>query len=91
MTQAVENHQADFQLIEKVLRKTGARSNTGELSGIGRRVVHGGEKFRIPTIINSEVIETIRRLIPLVPRHNPANLLGDVSEGPGGSVSGAGR
>jgi len=67
MTQPVENHQADFQLIEKVLHKTGARSNTGELSGIGRSVVHGGERFFIPTIINSEVIETIRRLIPLRP------------------------
>ena len=73
MTQPIENHQSGFQLIERVLQKTGVRSDTGELSGIGHRVVHGGEKFRLPTIINSEVIEAIRRLIPLAPLHNPAH------------------
>jgi len=75
-TQPVENHQAGFQLIGRVLNETGAVADTGELFGIGHRVVHGGEKFREPTIIHPEVIETIRRLIPLAPLHNPANLLG---------------
>jgi acetate kinase len=72
----VENHQAGFQLIGRVLNETGAVGDTGELFGIGHRVVHGGEKFRVATIINPEVVETIRRLIPLAPLHNPANLLG---------------
>ena len=75
-TQPVENHQAGFQLIGRVLNETGAVADAGELFGIGHRVVHGGEKFREPTIIRPEVIETIRRLIPLAPLHNPANLLG---------------
>ena len=74
--QPTENHQAGFQLIERVLEESGALGDPGELSGIGHRVVHGGEKFRKPTIISSEVIETIRGLIPLAPLHNPANLLG---------------
>jgi acetate kinase len=39
-------------------------------------VVHGGESFREPTLINKKVIATIERLIPLAPLHNPANLLG---------------
>ena len=72
----VENHQAGFQLIESVLNETGAVGDTQALYGIGHRVVHGGEKFRAATIINPEVIETIRRLIPLAPLHNPHNLLG---------------
>ena len=71
-----ENHQAGFQLIGRVLEESGVLSDPGELSGIGHRVVHGGEKFRKPTLINLEVIETIRGLIPLAPLHNPANLLG---------------
>jgi acetate kinase len=75
-TPPVENHQAGFQLIGSVLNETGAVGDTGELFGIGHRVVHGGEKFREPTIIHPEVIETIRRLIPLAPLHNPSNLLG---------------
>jgi acetate kinase len=75
-TQSIENHQAGFQLIYSVLKETGAVGDMEELSGIGHRVVHGGEKFREPVSIHPEVIETIRRLIPLAPLHNPANLLG---------------
>ncbi len=75
-TQPVENHQAGFRLIGSVLNETGAVGDTGELFGIGHRVVHGGEKFRAATIITAEVIETIRRLIPLAPLHNRPNLLG---------------
>ena len=75
-TRPVENHQAGFQLIASVFKETGAVGDTAELFGIGHRVVHGGEKFREPTLINPEVIETIRRLIPLAPLHNPANLIG---------------
>lgn len=47
-----------------------------ELLGIGHRVVHGGEMFREPALIDDEVIAAIRGLIPLAPLHNPSNLLG---------------
>jgi acetate kinase len=50
--------------------------SSAELLGIGHRVVHGGEAFREPVLIDEKVIETIRDLIPLAPLHNPANLLG---------------
>ncbi len=46
-----------------------------ELGAIGHRVVHGGEAFRQPCLIDESVIETIRDLSPLAPLHNPANLL----------------
>jgi acetate kinase len=72
----VADHQAGFQLIGSVLSESGALADTGELSGIGHRVVHGGEEFKEPTRINKKVIDTIRRLIPLAPLHNPANLMG---------------
>ncbi len=47
-----------------------------KIEGIGHRVVHGGEKFSEPTLINEEVVNTIKELIPLAPLHNPGNLLG---------------
>ncbi|MBT4512466.1 MAG: acetate kinase [Chloroflexi bacterium] len=72
----VANHQAGFQLIGTVLTESGVLENTNELFGIGHRVVHGGEAFREPTLINEKVIDTIRRLSPLAPLHNPANLVG---------------
>ena len=75
-TAAVADHQAGFELIGTVLSESGALRDISDLSGIGHRVVHGGERFTQPTLINENVIDTIRKLIPLAPLHNPANLLG---------------
>jgi len=46
------------------------------LYAIGHRVVHGGDTFQAPTLINDDVIENIRDMIPLAPLHNLANLAG---------------
>ncbi len=50
--------------------------NIDEIKLVGHRVVHGGDKFTTPVVINQEVKETISSLIPLAPLHNPANLKG---------------
>ncbi len=75
-TDTVADHLAGFQLMGNVLSDSGALRDTAELTGIGHRVVHGGEAFKQPTLINETVIDTVRRLSPLAPLHNPANLLG---------------
>ena len=46
------------------------------LDAIGHRVVHGGEKFLQSVIIDDEVIKELKKLIPLAPLHNPANIKG---------------
>ena len=46
------------------------------LDALGHRVVHGGEDFHMPTVIDKKVIDKIRELIPLAPLHNSANLAG---------------
>jgi acetate kinase len=43
---------------------------------VGHRVVHGGEQFKTPALIDENVLEAIREHIPLAPLHNPANLKG---------------
>lgn len=73
---AVADHEEGFTVINRVLRDTGALRDMTELAGIGHRVVHGGERFTQPTLIDTAVIDTIRSLIPLAPLHNPANLTG---------------
>lgn len=45
-------------------------------TAIGHRVVHGGEDFIKPTLINAAVIEKIKQLSVLAPLHNPINLQG---------------
>jgi acetate kinase len=72
----VNNHNAGLKLIGDVLGESGAIGNSSELFGIGHRVVHGGEAFREPAVIDRDVIVAIRDLISLAPLHNPANLMG---------------
>ena len=69
------DHAAALEKIMGVLASTGVADDDGELTAIGHRVVHGGEAFREPCLIDEQVIETIRELAPLAPLHNPANLL----------------
>lgn len=46
------------------------------LTAVGHRVVHGGDRFSQPAVIDDEVLDAIRECIPLAPLHNPANLTG---------------
>ncbi|WP_078379405.1 acetate kinase [Sutcliffiella halmapala] len=47
-----------------------------EITGIGHRVVHGGEKFSDSVLITDEVLAQIEDLSELAPLHNPANIVG---------------
>ena len=47
-----------------------------EIDGIGHRIVHGGESFSAPTLVDDAVIEGIKAQIPLAPLHNPGGLAG---------------
>ncbi|MEX2208279.1 MAG: acetate kinase [Myxococcota bacterium] len=59
-----------FRHIDVSLRGCGAPG------AIGHRVVHGGERFREPTLVDAGVCRAIGELARLAPLHNPANLLG---------------
>jgi acetate kinase len=72
----VGNHEEGFRFILSTPTDSPLIKNSADLIGIGHRVVHGGEAFREPALIDEKVLETIRDLIPLAPLHNPANLLG---------------
>jgi acetate kinase len=62
--------------LAQVMEALGSSMSDGGLDAIGHRVVHGGEAFVEPALIDADVIERIRAQIPLAPLHNPANLLG---------------
>jgi acetate kinase len=72
----VADHRQAISIMREMLRQSGTLVDSGELAGIGHRVVHGGEDFRQPTRINETVISAIEHLAPLAPLHNPANLMG---------------
>lgn len=69
----VDDHRSGLR---RVLAELAHHIADGGLDAIGHRVVHGGEEFVQPTLIDDDVIERIRAQIPLAPLHNPANLLG---------------
>ena len=54
----------------------GVVASMSEISAVGHRVVHGGEKFAQSVLINEEVMGAIAECIPLAPLHNPANITG---------------
>jgi acetate kinase len=56
--------------------KTQVINGIGEIDLVGHRVVHGGEKYRQPMLIDAEVKAEIDRLSKFAPLHNPANLMG---------------
>jgi acetate kinase len=47
-----------------------------EITAIGHRVVHGGDRFSSPTLITPQVLAEIRDLAPLAPSHALANATG---------------
>jgi len=69
--EAVPDHGAALQTALESLLTDGV-----ELRGVGHRVVHGGEAFSRPTLIDDDIVEKIESLAPLAPLHNPANALG---------------
>lgn len=46
------------------------------IKGVGHRVVHGGNNYYLPTVINAAVLAEIKNLSKLAPIHNPINALG---------------
>ncbi len=74
----VTNHTAALHSIcdELINPDTGVVKSLSEIKVIGHRVVHGGEYFFYPVIINEPVKKCIEKNSVLAPLHNPANLSG---------------
>lgn len=72
----VSDHREGMKWIVAALSESRAGRDDAELAGIGHRVVHGGEDFTEPTLIDEKVLTVIRKNVPLAPLHNPANLIG---------------
>ena len=61
-------------LVRNVLGKD--QSLLDSIVACGHRIVQGGDIYSQPTLINDEVEENIKKVIPFAPLHNPAHLLG---------------
>ena len=74
----MKDHKKALQLVlDQLLHKDhGAIKSLDEISAVGHRVVHGGEKFNDSVVVNKEVLDEIKACIELAPLHNPANIMG---------------
>ncbi len=72
----IKDHSVAVQLLLESLLDLKIVSNYDEISGVGHRVVHGGEKFDRSVVVTPEVLAEIEALSDLAPLHNPANALG---------------
>ena len=70
------DHRAAMRIVLAAFTTHGPALHEDGLRAVGHRVVHGGDRFSSPTVIDSAVIEAIEALIPLAPLHNPGNLAG---------------
>ncbi len=54
----------------------GVIKSSDEISAVGHRVVHGGEKYSASVIITDEVMKDLEEFSQLAPLHNPPNIIG---------------
>lgn len=71
------DHAAAMQdVLEFLTGEKGPLDSVEEIDAIGHRVVHGGEKYTSPVVIDDDVIAKVKSLFVLAPLHNPVNLVG---------------
>ncbi|MDD4294686.1 MAG: acetate kinase [Candidatus Omnitrophica bacterium] len=73
---SVQTHTEGVKLVLEKLIKEKALDSVDEINAVGHRVVHGGEVFHKPHIIDEKVIAEIKKCAKFAPLHNPANLAG---------------
>lgn len=72
------NHKVALEIVLNALidSEHGAIKSMDEISAVGHRVVHGGEKFASSVKIDDEVMNAINECAELAPLHNPPNIMG---------------
>lgn len=74
----IPDHSKGIELVLGALvhPEYGVLKNMSEISAVGHRVVHGGEKFADSVLITPEVMSALESCIEMAPLHNPPNILG---------------
>ncbi len=69
-------HAEGVELLLETLIKKGIVKSLEEISGVGHRIVQGGEYFKDSCLVDDTVIDKIAELADLAPLHNPAHIIG---------------
>lgn len=74
----MNDHKDAIELVLKALvdEKNGVIKSMDEISSVGHRVVHGGEKYAQSVLVTDEVMKELEECAKLAPLHNPPNIIG---------------
>lgn len=73
-TTDIPNHTVAVKILLEDLLRLNIIANYDEITGVGHRVVAGGEIFKESTVIGEKEIQEIEELSALAPLHNPAHV-----------------
>lgn len=76
--QPMKDHKVAIKLVLDALidKEHGVIKSMDEISAVGHRVVHGGEKYSKSVLVDDEVVKYIEECFKLAPLHNPPNMVG---------------
>ncbi|NMC55813.1 MAG: acetate kinase, partial [Eubacteriaceae bacterium] len=76
--QPMKDHKDALRILMNALvdPKCGVIKDMSEISAVGHRVVHAGEKFASSVKLTKEVVQALEDCVALAPLHNPPNLMG---------------
>ncbi len=74
----MKDHKDAIGMVLDVLvdEKNGVVKDMSEISAVGHRVVHAGEKYSGSVLITEDVLDALEECIELAPLHNPPNIMG---------------
>merc|ERR1719502_2257582 len=71
------DHGFALKKVTELLTSSGGMvKRISDIKVVGHRVVHGGDKFSTPAIVDAATEAEIEKCVTLAPLHNPANLSG---------------
>lgn len=78
ISEKIPNHKVAVKMMLDALldENHGVLKSISEISAVGHRVVHGGEKFSGSVKITDEVMAVLKECVDIAPLHNPPNIIG---------------
>lgn len=78
ISEKIPNHKVAVKMMLDALLdgNYGVLKSISEISAVGHRVVHGGEKFSGSVKITDEVMTVLKECVDIAPLHNPPNIIG---------------
>lgn len=76
-TRPIKDHKQAIEAAFKALQSSGTEGEQApKIEAVGHRIVHGGEHFDKPALLDDDTLKRIESCYDLAPLHNPANIKG---------------